>query len=103
VDKVTFIERNDTEHIAQFRTGMALMQTAVEYRVPAIDADCGGSCACGTCHVIVSEERFGEAGKNERQMLEMKPERGETSRLARQVETTEAMDDLVVRLPEYQM
>lgn len=103
---ITFIEHDGTEHVADLNAGQSLMQTAVDNGVPGIDADCGGSCACGTCHVIVDESWFGklrDVADDEQQMLGMTPERATTSRLACQVETTEALDGLVVRLPEFQM
>lgn len=104
--RITFITHDDNEYPADFEAGASLMQTAVDNGVPGIDADCGGCCACGTCHVIVDTQWFdrtGEAGDDERQMLGMTPELAETSRLACQVQTTEAMDGMVVRLPEFQM
>lgn len=82
------------------------MQVAVDNGVPGIDGDCGGSCACGTCHVILSEEWFAQLNDiadDEQQMLGMTPECSKTSRLACQVPLTEAMDGMVVRLPEFQM
>lgn len=104
--KITFIEHDNTEHVAEFEVGTSLMQIAVDNAIPGIDGDCGGECACGTCHVIVAEEWFdktGTPGKDEQQLLEMTPERAKTSRLGCQIKTTEAMDGMTVRLPEFQM
>ncbi len=104
--KIIFTEHDGTEHAVELTAGSSLMQTAVDNDIPGIDADCGGSCACGTCHVIVGTEWIGQmtdATEDEQQMLDMTPERAETSRLACQVEVTEAMDGLTVRLPEFQM
>mgnify|MGYP000022610148 FL=1 len=104
--KITFIEHDSTEHIAEFESGSSLMQVAVNNAVPGIDGDCGGECACGTCHVIVTDEWFGKTGEiddAEEQMLSMTPERAETSRLGCQIRTTEAMDGMTVLLPEFQM
>ena len=104
--KIIFLEHDDTEHVVPFEAGASLMQTAVDNGIPGIDADCGGSCACGTCHVIVDDEWFAHTGNSsadEQQMLDMTPEQAATSRLACQVECTEAMDGMVVRLPEFQM
>lgn len=103
---ITFVEHDGTEHQVDIEEGKSLMQTAMDHGVPGIDADCGGSCACGTCHVIVGDdwvEPTGEASDEERQMLDLTPEREATSRLSCQIETSEAMDGLVVRLPEFQM
>ncbi len=104
--KITFVEHDNTVHVAEFEAGASLMQIAVDNAIPGIDGDCGGECACGTCHVIVADEWFdrtGAPGKDEQQMLEMTPERAKTSRLGCQVKTTEAMDGMTVRLPEFQM
>ena len=54
--KITFIEHDGTEHVVEFEAGASLMQIAVDNMIPGIDADCGGECACGTCHVIVADE-----------------------------------------------
>ena len=104
--KITFIEHDGTEHVVEFKAGASLMQIAVENMIPGIDADCGGECACGTCHVIVADEWYdktGTPGDDEQQMLSMTPELAKTSRLGCQVQTTEAMDGMTVRLPEFQM
>ena len=104
--KMTFVEHDDTEHVVEFKAGASLMQIAVDHMIPGIDADCGGECACGTCHVILAQEWFaktGAPGPDEEQMLSMTPERADTSRLGCQVQATEAMDGMTVRLPEFQM
>lgn len=103
---ITFIEHDGTEHTAEIEEGRSLMQAALDNGVPGIDADCGGSCACGTCHVIVDRnwiEKTGAISVTEEQMLDLTPEKEETSRLACQVSLSEAMDGMVVRLPEFQM
>lgn len=104
--RITFIEHNGTEHVVDIEAGQSLMQTAVDNDVPGIDADCGGGCACGTCHVIVDEnwiQTTGDMDLSERGMLDMTPEKTATSRLSCQITLTDAMDGLVVRLPEFQM
>ena len=60
--KIIFIEHDDTEHVTEFGVGSTLMQIAVDNAVPGIDGDCGGECACGTCHMIVADEWFGNTG-----------------------------------------
>ncbi len=103
---ITFVEHDGTQHVVEIEEGKSLMQTAVDNLVPGIDADCGGSCACGTCHVIVADDwinKTGAANEDEAQMLDMTPERAETSRLACQIPATQEMDGLVVHLPEFQM
>ena len=103
---ITFIEHNNEEHVVEIEGGKSLMQLAMDNGVPGIDADCGGECACGTCHVIVDEtwvDKLGALSDDETQMLDMTPEKEESSRLSCQVAVTEAMDGLKVRLPEFQM
>jgi 2Fe-2S ferredoxin len=104
--KITFIEHDHTEHVAEFEAGSSLMRIAVDNAIPGIDGDCGGECACGTCHVIVADDWFDRVGAindAEEQMLSMTPERAKTSRLGCQVQATEAMDGITVHLPEFQM
>lgn len=104
--KITFIEHNNNKHVIELEKETTLMQIAVDNAVPGIDGDCGGECACGTCHMIIAEEWFdmtGTVGDAEEQMLSMTPERAKTSRLGCQVKTSEAMDGMTVHLPEFQM
>ena len=100
--KVTFIEHNGTRHTVEAETGLSLMRAAVDNNVPGIDADCGGECACGTCHVIVDSawlDAAGKAGAEELQMLEMTPERKAASRLSCQITMTAALDGLILHIP----
>ena len=72
------------------------MELALYNAVPGIDADCGGGCACGTCHVIIEDKWFKQSGKileTESQMLDMTPERLH-SRLSCQIKVTDAMDGI---------
>ena len=104
--QITFIEHDGTEHVVDIEDGQSLMQTATDNMVPGIDADCGGECACGTCHVIVDPDwisKTGSASDEEQQMLGMTPEKTATSRLACQITASESLDGLVLRLPEFQM
>ena len=103
---ITFIEHNGTQHDIDIEEGKSLMQIAMDNGVPGVDADCGGACACGTCHVIVDTdwiETTGSATEDEVQMLDLSPEKTDSSRLSCQIPTSEAMDGMVVRLPEFQM
>lgn len=104
--QITFIEHDGTEHQVKLKAGKSLMELATDNLVPGIDADCGGACACGTCHVILSPTWFTQAGAawvGEQQILGMKPEVENTSRLACQITVTDEMDGMQVRLPEFQM
>ncbi len=103
---ITFIEHSNEEHVVEIEEGKSLMQLAMDNGVPGIDADCGGECACGTCHVIVDAawlEKLGSLSEDESQMLDMTPDKEATSRLSCQVAVTGEMDGLKVRLPEFQM
>ena len=104
--KITLIEYGGTSHTIDAETGKSLMQNALDNGVPGIDADCGGACACGTCHVFVDPDWMpvtGETDAMEEAMLGMRPDRAETSRLSCQIEVSEELDGLLVRLPEFQM
>jgi 2Fe-2S ferredoxin len=103
---ITLIEFNGREHIIEAETDKSLMQNALDNMVPGIDADCGGACACGTCHCFVDQtwrEAVGASDAMEESMLGMRPDRAESSRLSCQIQVSDAMDGMVVRLPEYQM
>jgi 2Fe-2S ferredoxin len=103
---ITVIEFNGKNHTIEAQPGKTLMENVLAHAVPGIDADCGGACACGTCHCFVSEEWQGIAGDAdamEESMLGMRPDRSEQSRLSCQIQVSEAMEGMVVRLPEYQM
>lgn len=103
---ITFIEHDGTEHTAEIESGKTLMQVALDNGVPGIDADCGGECACGTCHVVIEGDLIkttGTPSDDELQMLDLTPERTDNSRLACQIETSDEMGGMVVRLPEFQM
>ena len=104
--KITFVSYDGVAQEAEIVEGQSLMQIATSNGIAGIDGDCGGECACGTCHVILDAEWFGRTGDqsdDEAQMLEMTPEREETSRLSCQIRATEAMDGMTVKLPEFQM
>jgi 2Fe-2S ferredoxin len=103
--KVTFIEHDGTRHEVQATAGLSLMRAAVDNGVPGIDADCGGECACATCHVYVEPawfDRTGERSEMERSMLSFAAVTQDNSRLSCQIAVTEALDGLVVSLPEGQ-
>ena len=106
MSNITFVEHDGTEHVVEIEAGKSLMQIAMDNGVPGIDADCGGACACGTCHVIVKKswmDRAGSASAEELQMLDMTPEKADTSRLSCQIKMSAAMAGMVLHLPEFQM
>lgn len=105
--KVTFIEYNGVAHPVDVPVGKSVMQGAVDNNVPGIDADCGGECACATCHVYVDAEwlpRVGlpPAGSQEASMLSFAAVTQPDSRLSCQIQVTPELDGLVVRMPEGQ-
>ena len=103
---ITFVEHDGTQHVVDIEGGTSLMQIAKNNGVPGIDADCGGACACGTCHVIVESQWIsitGSAAEAELQMLDLTPEKVNTSRLSCQIKLSDEMSGMVVHLPEFQM
>lgn len=99
---VTFVDPDGAQHALTGEEGMSVMELAVRNGLDGIEADCGGACACATCHVYVAEDWVaitGAAGGDEAEMLEfaVAPEAG--SRLACQIRLTPALDGLVVRIP----
>ena len=102
---VTYIEHDGTEHRIDVADGLSVMRGAVDNNVPGIDADCGGECACATCHVFVDEAwlaQCGTPGELEASMLSFAAAAQPNSRLSCQITMTAALDGLVVRMPEAQ-
>ncbi|MDE0062271.1 MAG: 2Fe-2S iron-sulfur cluster-binding protein [Gammaproteobacteria bacterium] len=103
---VTYVEFNGAEHEVEAKPGVSLMEAARSNNVPGILADCGGACACATCHVMVEPEWLGRlpsVSEEEDTMLEFGlEERTEASRLSCQIQATAALDGIVLRLPESQ-
>ncbi len=103
--KITYIEHDGTRHQVDVAPGMTVMEGAVDNGIPGIEAECGGGCACATCHVYVEEpwrDLFPPADATEQDMLSFAPRVGEGSRLGCQLTVTEISDGLVVRMPETQ-
>ncbi len=102
---VTFIEHNGRRHQVEAMVDLSLMRAAVDNDVPGIDADCGGLCACATCHVYVQEpwlEQLSSPGAMEQEMLGFTAEQKPNSRLACRITITDALDGLVVCMPDGQ-
>ena len=102
---ITFIEHNGNQHEVDAKEDLSVMIAAVSNGIPGIDADCGGACSCATCHVFVDPQwisKVGPPGEYEEPMLDMSPFREAGSRLSCQINVTEDLDGLVVRLPEFQ-
>tara|TARA_Y100000590_G_scaffold334096_1_gene380108 strand:- start:312 stop:632 length:321 start_codon:yes stop_codon:yes gene_type:complete len=103
--KITYIEHSGKSHTIQVQNGLTVMEGAVQNNIPGIDADCGGSMACATCHVYVKEEWFNKLPKKEdgeEDMLDMAHEPNKFSRLSCQLTVSDKLEGLVVNLPEKQ-
>ena len=103
--KITYIEHNGTSHTVEVKNGLSVMEGAVQNNIPGIDADCGGSMACATCHVYVKEEWFNKVNtksEGEDDMLDQAYEPNKHSRLSCQISVTDDIDGLIVNLPEKQ-
>ena len=103
--KITYIEHDGTEHVVDVKNGLTVMEGAVKNNIPGIDADCGGACACATCHVYVDENFAAETGRPsamEDSMLDFAENVEPNSRLSCQIKVSDALDGLVVRMPESQ-
>jgi ferredoxin, 2Fe-2S len=103
--KITYIQFNGTKHVIDVQSGYSVMEGAVKNDVDGIDADCGGACACATCHVFIDEAwrgKIGERSEMEESMLEFAENVEPNSRLACQITVTEDLDGLIVRLPASQ-
>lgn len=103
--KVTFIEHNGTEHCVDAKVGSSLMQAAINNLVPGIEADCGGLCACATCHGFVDSgwlDKVPPRSQGETELLQNAPSTTQESRLSCQLQVTEALEGIVIRLPASQ-
>ena len=103
--KITYVQHDGSEKTVEATPGMTVMETAVKNDVPGIAAECGGACACATCHVYVDEDWrdiTGNAEEMEEDMLDFAFEVRDESRLSCQIKVTEAMDGLRVTVPEKQ-
>lgn len=105
--KITYVEFGGKEHVIDVPNGLTVMEGARDNGVPGIEADCGGACACSTCHVYVDPawvDRLPKKDNMEADMLDFAwhpdPAR---SRLTCQLKVTDALDGLRVQMPEKQI
>ncbi len=104
--KITYIEFDGTPHVVDVSSGLSVMEGAVDNNIPGIEAECGGACSCATCHVYVDPAWIAKTGTPdhlERDMLESAYDIQETSRLSCQIQVSDELDGLVVRMPEHQI
>ena len=103
--KITYIEHNGTNHTVDVQNGLTVMEGSVQNNIPGIDADCGGSMACATCHVYVKEDWFDKINKKnegEDDMLDQAYEPKKNSRLSCQIIDADDLDGFVVDMPKKQ-
>ena len=100
--KITYIEYTGKSHTIDVSKGLSVMEGAIQNNIPGIDADCGGSMACATCHVYVKEEWFDKLSKKEdgeEDMIDMAYEPKKNSRLGCQLIVSDELDGLEVTTP----
>ena len=105
--KITYVENDGKSHTVEVDNGLTVMEGARDNNIPGIDADCGGACACSTCHVYVHPdwvEKLPAREPMEEDMLDFAYEPDSVrSRLTCQLKVTDALDGLVVQMPEKQI
>jgi len=102
---ITFIEHTGEKRTVEAELGATVMETAIKHGVPGIEAECGGACACATCHVYIDDawrEKVGAPTPMEEDMLDFGYDVRENSRLSCQIRVTQELDGLVVTTPERQ-
>ena len=103
--KITYIEHTNKEHVVEVPNNMSVMEGAIQNNISGIDADCGGSMACATCHVYVDEKWFNKLEKKEEgeeDMLDMAYQPNNFSRLSCQLLVSDELNGLIVRMPSKQ-
>ena len=103
--KITYIEHNGTNHTVDVQNGLTVMEGAVQNNIPGIDADCGGSMACATCHVYVQDDWYSKLPikeDGEEDMLDMAFEPKNNSRLSCQLIVSDELNGLIVNIPSKQ-
>ena len=105
--KIKYVEHSGFEHVVEVSNGLTVMEGARDNNIPGIDADCGGACACSTCHVYIHPdwvEKVPVREPMEEDMLDFAYEPdSERSRLTCQLKVTDALDGLIVQMPEKQI
>lgn len=103
--KINFIDHTGETRSVEAETGSTVMEAAIRNAIPGILAECGGACACATCHVYVDEtwkEKTGDPSPMEEDMLDFAFDVRPTSRLSCQIKITDDLDGLSVNVPERQ-
>ena len=100
--KITYVDHLGTARTVEAVPGSTVMDTAIKNGIPGIEAECGGACACATCHVYVADEwmeKVGKPSQMEEDMLDFAFEVRPNSRLSCQIKVTDALDGLTVTTP----
>jgi len=103
--KIIFTDHAGTSREVETKAGTSIMEAAVQNMIPGIDADCGGACACATCHVYVNEAFLGKLKAKddmEDSMLDFAENVEENSRLSCQILMSDELDGIKVTTPEVQ-
>jgi 2Fe-2S ferredoxin len=103
--KITFTDSDDTSRTVEAEIGSTIMETAIKNGIPGIEAECGGACACATCHVYIDESwqaKTGQASPMEEDMLDFGFDVRPSSRLSCQIKVSQELDGLIVRTPARQ-
>ena len=103
--KITYIEHSGKSYVVEVPNELSVMEGAVQNNIPGVTADCGGACACATCHVYVDEKWFDKLKKKdeaEQDMLDMAFEPNKFSRLSCQISVSDELDGMAVKIPSKQ-
>ena len=103
--KITYIEHTNKKHIVEVSSNMSVMEGAIQNNIPGIDADCGGSMACATCHVYIDKkwlDKLKKKDESEEDMLDMVCQPNKFSRLSCQLIVSNELDGLILRIPSKQ-
>ncbi|MGD9740616.1 MAG: 2Fe-2S iron-sulfur cluster-binding protein [Bauldia sp.] len=103
--KITYIAADGTTFEVDAENGSTVMEAAIHNQVPGIEAECGGACACATCHVYIEPpfmDVVGPPAPMEEDMLDFGYDVRPNSRLSCQIRVSEAIDGMVVKVPERQ-
>jgi 2Fe-2S ferredoxin len=103
--KIKYVEHTGKEHVVEVPNGWSVMEGAVKNLIPGIDADCGGACACATCHVYVDEKwaaKIPAKQDMEQTMLDFANDVIDNSRLSCQIKVSDELEGMVVTMPKSQ-
>src|SRR5215207_6215256 len=103
--KIHYVDHTGETRIIEVENGATVMEGAIRNAIPGIEAECGGACSCATCHVYVDDawrEKVGPPSEMEEDMLDFAFDVRPSSRLSCQIKVTEALDGLVLKVPEKQ-